>query len=158
MLSSCSSFAISDGEMCINKTMARFAKKMQSEGINPSGIGGGIDHTNGKHNNLELVFMTSNIPDIESARKLIIKTIDKFLMEVNSNEEIRPFLVEHPFTIKHISIGILSESKRSGLSCVSNYKNELTYRQDNPDLNNLQSMDVHSETYEEAVRILSSQN
>ena|ERR1700722_19011741 len=154
---SCSPYKISEGEILTNKVMCDFSKKMKLKNLQPAGIGGGIDHETGKHNKLKIVFDIEKLPDINYARKIIVETIDEFLHEINNRVEVRDLLSRYPFTLKNIEIAIINVRDREGLKCVYNQGNELNYYKSNPDPNNLQSMDVHSETYEEAVRILSSQ-
>jgi len=56
--------------------------------------------------------------NIEKARKLIIYSGKEYLSAINSNEEIRPFLHNYPFTNKNIEIMILF--------CQSTNENDIT--------------------------------
>ena len=44
--------------------------------------------------------------DLASARELVLYTLDKYLMNINNNVEVRPYLHDYPFTAKNIQIRI----------------------------------------------------
>ena len=98
----------------------------------------------------------------EEARKLIIQSVDDFLLAVNSNEELRPYLKNYPFTVKNLSITIFNyDGKRElnffpSIAVVKNSEGEIGFLTKIP----LQKYGYHTkkyETYEEAVAILKNQ-
>ena len=48
----------------------------------------------------------------EEARKILIEISQKFLLFVNDDEAVRPFLVNYPFEIKNIDIGLFFVNKK----------------------------------------------
>lgn len=44
--------------------------------------------------------------DVQAARELIIYVINEYLLEINSNKDVRPYLHEYPFTAKNVEIRI----------------------------------------------------
>jgi hypothetical protein len=47
----------------------------------------------------------------EEARKLIINCVDDFLDAVNRDEQLKPFLKDHPFTAKNLDLDIFNYGK-----------------------------------------------
>lgn len=60
----------------------------------------------GKVERLGMKFNTPRRATIEEARELELLVINKFVELINVHEEIQPFLVETPFTYKHVQIFI----------------------------------------------------
>jgi hypothetical protein len=55
--------------------------------------------------------------DLETARTLVVYAIKEYLLEINNDQEIRPYLHEYPFTAKNIEIIIwIYNPDRSNLS------------------------------------------
>ena len=113
---------------------------------------------------LSVDFETKKIPTIPEAREIIIKIVEKFQNIVNSHENIRPFLREYPFPIERIGISIrfnlppIKEEKQLKIHpkyvcCITGI---VDYCQD--DETGWQYIDIHSEPYEEALRIVRAQN
>lgn len=127
---------------------------MQEKGLHAAGIGEGLEHSTGKQNFLKVVFNVDSLPDVEFARKLEVETLQAFLACINAQEGIQDYVAEYPFPLKFMQIGFISIHHEEGLFSVSNSENELIYRKDNPNQPIGPSIEVHSETYEEAVRIL----
>ncbi len=73
------------------------------------GFGGGyIDHVN----MLALSFDVCRPLTLETARELIIDSVEEFLFQINSNEAIRPYLKKHPFTSAEVEVSIFSYSQK----------------------------------------------
>lgn len=82
-------------------------------GMSVIGKGGGADK---EGINLKILsFNTIAALNLEQARKLIIDCIEEFLTIINTDEEIRPYLKNFPFTIKNVKITIFFETS-DGLS------------------------------------------
>ncbi len=55
--------------------------------------------------------------DLQTARELIVYAIREYLSDINSNEEVRPYLHNYPFTAKNVEIRIwISKPDRSSPS------------------------------------------
>ena len=108
---------------------------------------------------LGLAFDYHNSLTIDEGRKLLISSVEKFVSEVNANEDIRPFLDNYPFEAKNIEIRIFiqrpdgSHFTPDGLVVISAINGVLNYKIDDP--NGPLFETVHSETYEEALKMLS---
>ena len=59
-------------------------------------------------NNLGILFQVKRKLSIEQAREILVDCVQEFLTEINSNEEIRPYLENFPFTSKNIHIALLT--------------------------------------------------
>jgi hypothetical protein len=94
---------------------------------------------------------------IEQARELFIETCEGLLKLANANEEIRPLLIDYPFTYKNLDIMIsFDESTNASASppfiaLVSILDGVIRYKTDNCITNMFDT--VHKETYEEALKI-----
>ncbi len=42
--------------------------------------------------------------DLKTARELLVSVVDEYLADINGNEEIQPYLHDHPFTAKNVEI------------------------------------------------------
>ncbi len=74
------------------------------------GTGGGcMDHVN----MLALSFLIYRPLTVESAREIIVDCVEEFLFQINSNEEIRPYLKNYPFTPKELKISIFSHTEKN---------------------------------------------
>ena len=94
----------------------------------------------------------------EEARRLIIASLDDYLIAVNKDEDIRPYLKNYPFTPKNINLGIYNYNPdrtnvyHPYIGTVSIHEGKIGYFTDEP--NNLKYYSKKYETYEEAVAIL----
>ena len=98
--------------------------------------------------------------DLKQARALLVYVIDEYLSPINSNERIRPFLHEYPFTANHIEIRIwiyqpdghsLSSDKISYITAIDGVLAYYRYFEETYTL-----LAVGEETYEEALKALIS--
>lgn len=101
--------------------------------------------------------------DEKEARSLVIQCVDDFLVAVNSNEQLRPFLRDYPFTAKNLSLDIFNFNKDQSLhifpsiAIVSNSEGKIGFF-------TKEASDVYGyytkkyETYDEAVAILKEEN
>jgi len=80
-----------------HKLVAKYDMKM---------IGFSAAMPEGVINNLGLLFQVFRVLTIEEAREILVDGVQEFLSEINSNEEIRPYLKVYPFTPKNITIDV----------------------------------------------------
>jgi hypothetical protein len=80
----------------------KLSKKHQMDQI---GVGGGMM---GSVYMIGLSFQIFHPMDRNEARMRIVDCVEELLAAVNSNEEIRPFLKDYPFTSKNVQVSIYS--------------------------------------------------
>ena len=95
---------------------------------------------------------------------MIIGCADTFLNNVNSDPILRPYLIEYPFPSERLSLAFWIRDKDlqpittpEVLYSVQLYKNEIEYntlKKKSPYERDAEKVLMHSETYEEAKRIL----
>ncbi len=91
----------------VNEIINSFAEQMEKE-LNLQCTGeGGIMHKEVKE--IFLKFQVYRRASIEEARALELYVTNKLLEKINSHENIQQFLIERPFTHKHVSILIRFE-------------------------------------------------
>ncbi|VHO03673.1 hypothetical protein [Candidatus Rhabdochlamydia sp. T3358] len=67
------------------------------------GTGGGM------MNDIQMMAMSFDYyqeVDLKKARELLVYAVNEYLLDINNNEEIRPYLHEVPFTAKNVEIRI----------------------------------------------------
>jgi hypothetical protein len=96
------------------------------------------------------------IVDIDTARQLLVTSVQEYLSAVNSNEKIKPHLHNYPFTDKNIKIVIYFYDS-SGLdvpvgsiSIASAAQGELIYYVDYPEKHTIKA--IHEESFQDALR------
>ena len=101
--------------------------------------------------------------DRKEARERIVDCVEELLAAVNSNEEIRPFLKNYPFTPKNVQVAIFSVTK-DGQDVYDPYiavvsvdeRDYITFRTEEP--NNPSSYkNKYKEPYSEALAMLKGQ-
>ncbi|MBI5346412.1 MAG: hypothetical protein HZB76_04650 [Chlamydiae bacterium] len=80
----------------------------QNKGLKFLGFGGGGPHD---IKMLALSFKTYGKVNVDEARELLVYCVEQFLSNINSNEKIRPFLHNFPFTGNNIEIRIFFYNK-----------------------------------------------
>ncbi|MCC5831974.1 MAG: hypothetical protein JJU12_02905 [Chlamydiales bacterium] len=146
----------------VYRALNRFIKSMQAKGYRAAGIGEGLDHSGDrekeKQNYLEVTFDIECLPSIDFARQVEVEALQTFQKYINEEEGIQDYVVEYPFPIKFLNIAFISKIRDKDLCMVSNFREEIYYCKDEPG-KPLQGplIEVHSESYEDAVRILSEQ-
>lgn len=141
----------------IHRVLRNFNRAMQTKGFRAAGIGEGLDHSTGKQNYLAVTFDIDQLPDVNFARRVVVETIEEFLHYINSQDGIQDYLAEYPFPIRFIRICFISRCPNKGLFSVSNFRDELSYDQENHANPISPSIEVHRESYAEAIRILTEQ-
>lgn len=109
-------------------------------------------------------FLYYNDIDIAAARKLIISVVNQFIVEVNENEKIRPYLEVYPFKPENLEIRIFlknsngSELSAEKLHVISIINGKLKYKAGIPSSEGFPLTTIYQETYEEAVSKLAALN
>lgn len=143
----------------IYSALRKFKQAMETKGYRAAGIGEGIDHSTGKQNYLKVTFDIASLPSIDFARKIEVEALQEFQKYINAEEGIQDYVAEYPYPIKFLNIAFISRIRDVNLCIVSNCAEEIYYCKDEPG-KPLQGppIEVHSESYEEALRILNQQN
>ena len=98
--------------------------------------------------------------DLKTARELIVHVINEYLLAINSNKEIKPYLHEYPFTAKNVEIRIWvfepngSNPPLDKIYYISAIDGSLAYYLDLPETQSRQA--ICKEAYEEALQAISS--
>ena len=104
---------------------------------------------------LHIEFISDQSIDIKKGRKLIIYCAQKFLHNINSNKEIRPYLYSSPFGFKDIDIALYFNDKdslkKNTLNTISMFYGKISY-----DVSDEVAVlkTIHTESYEEALKIV----
>ena len=146
-------------EKVADKITARTAKKLKQEkGLILIGTGGGM------MNDIKMMMMGFNyykVIDMDEARKLLIYCVEEYLNAINSDEKVRPYLHNYPFTAENIEIKIFfykpdgSNVAPNEISVATANEGRMAYSIDDPEKHTLKR--IHRESYEEALKIVSSQ-
>lgn len=148
----------------VHRALKKFIKSMEAKGYRAAGIGEGLDHSHGREkerqNYLGVTFDIESLPDVDFARKIEVEALQEFLNYINSEEGIEEYVAEYPYPVKFLDIAFISRKRDAGLCIVSsNSRAEIYYLKDEPG-KPLQGppIEVHRESYQDAVRILAQQN
>ena len=91
------------GDAC-DKIIKTFAKVARDEyRLRLWGQGGGCQDG---VNTLFFHFVSDELVDVNQARRLYLRTLDRLLGLINSDESLRPFLKHYPFTNRDIDLSI----------------------------------------------------
>ncbi len=147
---------ISPRDKAVYKAIGQFSKTLKSKRFRSVGVGGGLDHEVKKYNHITLVLMTEEkIPDLETARLEYIEVTSAFLCYLNSQEQIQDYLAVTPLTIDNIEVGILVRGAvANDFVSISNCGNKIYYSIKETDDEYSPWIDIHEETYEEALAII----
>lgn len=136
----------------INKVGNKLAKKYNME---IAGTGGGMIDC------VKLMALSFNINKIlnkNESRQLLLDCAAEFLKEINSNQEIRPYLVQFPFSVENIEIKIFIHDHEGrnvydpNLSVISIVKGELRFRTNDKD-NRYRFKSQYFESYDQALKL-----
>ena len=141
-------------DQVIYRALNKFIKTMEAKGYRAAGIGEGIDHSTRKQKYLGVTFDIECLPDVDFARRIEVEALQTFQKYINEEEGIQDYVAEYPYPIKFIEIAFVSRHRELGLFSVANCCEEVYYRQDEPNKPLGPSIEIHSESYEDAVRIL----
>lgn len=146
---------ISKNEQAVNKLLGQVAKDFKKR-YKMQPIGTNIAMPRGSVKLLGLHFEIRHPLTKEEIRQILIKRGEEFLMIINSNEEIRPYIKRYPFEIEDINIAIFitDENRREiydpGIGTAQISRGKLTYCT-TPEENSLRYESIISESYEEAL-------
>ena len=152
---------LSEGEKLVNITLSDTAKIIKNKyKIQPSGSGAAMP--GGPIQELTLCFDTKGPFSKKYLRKLVVQCAQEVVNQVNANTQIQQFLAKPPFTVKNVQIIIYNHDKNGretddpeiGIAEIS--RGILTYSTHDPKDRYRYKTDV-DETYEEALKILSSE-
>ncbi len=129
----------------MNKTAIELNKEKKMQLI---GIGGAMMH---EVEELDMDFVISEKLELKQARELMVFTVSLLLKNVNTNEEIRPYLVHYPFTAKDLSI-IITSTQYQDTPIIGAFLSFDKIRYKIP--GEPMSIQIHEETYEEALKII----
>lgn len=107
---------------------------------------------------LALSFEYPKSVDIQTGRKLLVSGVEDFLSTINSNEQIRPYLIHYPFQPKNILFEIYlqnpdrSQPNQDSLHVLVASDGILKYKIKDPKSSLYKT--IYSETFEEAVNKL----
>ncbi|NGX56358.1 MAG: hypothetical protein K1060chlam5_00596 [Candidatus Anoxychlamydiales bacterium] len=129
--------------------------ELVSYGINNNGFGDS-PNWNGIHD-FTFFYRKIELLNINEARKLLIKLVDETMRNINENGSIKEYLVEYPFKIENLDLGIVFKDKNRKTvfgknieSCgLNNRKISYTIIPDDDSL-----MLTYEESYEDAVEIV----
>lgn len=86
--------------------------------------------------------------------KIEVETLQGFLSYINKESGIQDYVAEYPFPLKFIRIAFISQYPDEGLFSVANFRDEIYYTQDEPGKHMGPLVEIHNESYEDAVRVL----
>ncbi|NGX64035.1 MAG: hypothetical protein KR126chlam6_01459 [Candidatus Anoxychlamydiales bacterium] len=139
-----------------DEVIKKTANALKSEkGLYMIGHGGELMYDVKK---LAISFVCNYEINMKEGRELIVYSVHKFLSNINSNEQIRPYLNEFPFQVKDIDIAISfkvrEKIKKDSIDFVSIYYGKVFY-----DISDKEEVlkTIHEETYEEALKIVESE-
>ncbi|MBI5346413.1 MAG: hypothetical protein HZB76_04655, partial [Chlamydiae bacterium] len=105
----CSDYGSSKRERVEHEVTRKTVKEIcQNKNLKFLGFGGGGPYD---IRVLSLSFETCGKFNVEEARELLVYCVEQFLLNINSNEKIRPFLHNFPFTGKNIEIMLFFYNK-----------------------------------------------
>ncbi|CCB87955.1 hypothetical protein [Simkania negevensis] len=152
----CSSFGhrFVDYERIADRITAKTAKKLEKQkNLRLIGTGGGMMND---IQMMEMSFQYFQEVDLQKARELVVYAVKEYLTDINSNEKVRPYLHEYPFTAKNVEIRIwIYNPDRSRLPSdkiyyISSIDGVLSYYIRGPE--EYSRLAVCEETYEEALK------
>ncbi|GEM_PF-1055380 len=150
--SSCSVFS-SDDEKIVDKITEKTAKELKTQkNLCLVGTGGQMMYD---IKMLAMSFYYYQEVNLRTARELVVYAINKYLSEINSSKEIKPYLHTVPFTAKNIEISIWvfepngSNPPLDKIHYISAINGNISYYLDLPETYSRQV--ICEETYEEAL-------
>lgn len=145
-----------DYEKIADKITEKTAKKLKDEkGLVLVGIGGQM------MNDIQKMMMGFNfykVVDMDTARQLLVDSVEEYLSDINANNKIRPYLHNYPFTPQNVEIVIYfynpdgSKVPNGKLKIAEASRDKIIYYVDCPEKHAIKVL--HEETYQEAVEII----
>ena len=143
------------------KMRSEYANKVAKEKkLSVSGSGQGYSDA---VEELIISFDSKTLLTLPEARKLYVEIVEGFIQKVNSNKNIRPFLLEYPFTADNASIKLSFIDKNHPKGCtfspyityISVVNGEVDYSIYDMETEMLDTL--HSEPYKVALEIVKSE-
>lgn len=141
-------------EKISNQIIAQSSKEL-SEKFNLTFIGDGASMMRDVEM-LALSFNSNQPRNLENTRKLIVCCMKIFLENINTNQNIRPFLHNYPFTEKNIELRIFFQDEKENrpppslIANVTAQNGKIYYSIDKDN----HYVDKHSESFDDAETIL----
>ncbi len=146
-------------EQIAHRITARTAKKLQKElGLFCIGTGGGMM---GDIYHMSMSFQYFEEVDEGKARDLLVSATQEYLLAINTDKKVRPYLHNYPFMVEGIDISIWSKEPDGRsvpfdkIACFGVTKGVVDYSLDQP--GNKPYVVIHKETYAEALKIVEEQ-
>jgi len=142
------------------RVMVAYSKEVyKNNKWNMVGIGGGFDPEQVRSLRLDFFIFGENL-SVEESRNLIVDEIKNFLEKINQDKKINIYLSHRPFTIDDIHLGLVFYTKDFEYIDNSNYVTQVDLIDgkifyaiyDKESKNKRRS--IHSETYEEALKLI----
>jgi hypothetical protein len=153
---------LSEAEKGVNELLAKAAKQLaKKHGMRVSGEGAGMPSR--VINLLILSFRINGSLTQDEARKLLVECVEEFLQIANSDEKIRPYMKNFPFTSENIDLAIFIYDKNGkdvfhpNLEVVALEYGKLVYRTIDKE-NRFTYKSKFSESYQEALKIVQGQS
>jgi len=151
-------YKLSDDEKIVNQITQETAKKLkEKKNLVLIGTGGQMMHE------IEMLAMSFNYyheVNLETARELLVESVEEYLSDINSNQKIKPYLHEHPFTAKNVEIAIFFRNQDASnvsaekINIAAANQGKVVYYIDCSEKHTIKA--IYRETYEEAKRAISS--
>ncbi len=153
-LNSCSDLTRED-KLCLSlmNNVSEKLKKQNGYHLTSNGV-----RIPNKIRGVDPTYMVYGNYSIDQARIYLVNAVEEILSEINSNQEIRPYMGEYPFTnrnaelIIHFGESINHDVYPPYVSIVFNVNNTIFYHTDDPETG--KSKTIYSEPYEEGLRIV----
>ena len=156
LLTGCSSYDSPKYVRIANDITMKTAGKLNDQAqLHLAGIGGGM------MDNVQMMAMMLdyyNEVEFKKARELIVYVVNTYLEEINNNIEIRPYLVEYPFTARNVEVVIFfycSEGisvPEGKIKIVAAKEGKIIYYIDQPENDSIKA--IYQETFEQAEHAL----
>lgn len=153
---SCNNHQFPYYERLADQITAKTAKKLRKEkNLYLIGTGGRM------MDDIKMMAMAFNYyhaVDLENARELLLYAAKEYLSAINSNDKLRPYLHDYPFTDKNIEISIYffnqdgTHVSLQNINVASADEGVLSYYVDYPDKYTLKL--IHRESYEDAANLI----
>ena len=148
-----------DYEKIADKITEKTAKKLKEQkGLSLAGTGGQM------MDDIQMMMMGFNfykVVDIETTRQLLFDSVQEYLSAINSNERIRPYLHNYPFTAQNVEIVIYfynpdgSKVPPGKINIAAANQGEVVYYIDSTENHTIKP--IHEETYEEALKLVNNE-
>lgn len=142
----------------IRSAIEEFYSEIKADSMALIGIGGGVNHDNGKENYIKISLQRKAAFTVDCARGFIVPYAKRFLEILNNKEGIQNYIDVYPFDMSHFCMSILSQENPDEESCIdmiSASENMIYYRFSNAP--GKPPILIHEETFEEAQRIVAEQ-